>query len=290
SLAWLRRSQVFAPPESEYEILFEDVNGLKEGDPVTVRGYEMGRVLRIEPGNIAVRVRIALEKGFPLYQDTRAEIQVKELMGGKQITLYPGSREPQLAAGGLLEGSNSLDFSSSFSRAGQMMNQIEPAQFMLLASRLDSFTQVLLRIGAAVDPDIVRSSLTQLSQTTGSLSRMAQQAESGRYLQQADSLLDESRHLLAQLNGLSNETRQRLPAADTLATQISSLLLRSEAMLTSADAMMQKVQQNQGMAGRLLYDPGMAQTLDSTLRNLNLALEKLHSGRVVVGLRAAKKK
>ncbi|MEL7531143.1 MAG: MlaD family protein [Bacteroidota bacterium] len=137
-VAWVNRTSLFAPPEKQYFLSFQQVNGLLEGDPVVVRGYQAGRVVAIIPEANAVSVEVALDERIALFADGYAEIQIKELMGGKQISLITGAQGNPLASGASLKGRTSLDFSTAFSRFGGVMDQMDPENIERLAQRFDS--------------------------------------------------------------------------------------------------------------------------------------------------------
>ncbi len=290
SVAWIQRIQVFAPDQRRYVVLATSVNGLQVGDPVNVRGYASGQVEAIEPGKEAVRIGIAVDAAMPLPEGTRAEIQLKELMGGKQIELYPGQGPDRLPAGAEIPGAASLDFSTSFSEAGNLLSQLEGQRLNRTLARFDTLGGVLLRLAQAVEPAEVEGLLADVRVVAAQARRLSSAAETQRLPQRADSLLAQGQPLLPRLDGLSAKVEeQSLPAADSLLGQASNSLRRLDTLSLAMQDLLQQVQDPETLPGRLLTDPAFAAQLDTTLQNLNRALEVIHSEKVIIGLIRAKK-
>ncbi|HWA06032.1 MAG TPA: MlaD family protein, partial [Ignavibacteria bacterium] len=81
----------FGLETNELVVYFSDVNGLKEGDPVSVNGVTKGKITGIElaPGD-SVKVDFSLSKDVTLRKDYDVSVAMIELMSGKQIYIKPG--------------------------------------------------------------------------------------------------------------------------------------------------------------------------------------------------------
>lgn len=81
----------FGLETNELVVYFSDVNGLKEGDPVSVNGVTKGKITKIElaPGD-SVKVDFSLSKEVTLRKDYDVSVAMIELMSGKQIYIKPG--------------------------------------------------------------------------------------------------------------------------------------------------------------------------------------------------------
>ncbi len=71
-------------------VYFMDVNGLKEGDPVSVNGVPKGKITKISLDGDSVRVDFNLAKEIILKKDYVVSVTMIELMSGKQIYIKPG--------------------------------------------------------------------------------------------------------------------------------------------------------------------------------------------------------
>ncbi len=78
----------------EATVLFEDVEGLVAGDKVLVNGVESGNVAAIDlldDGKVVVVLK--LFRTFSFYENYRIILKNQSALGGRVITIYPGSAE-----------------------------------------------------------------------------------------------------------------------------------------------------------------------------------------------------
>src|SRR5258706_5754771 len=69
---------------NDYVVYFKEVNGLKEGDPVSVNGVVKGKVSKIElAAGDSVRVQFNMAKDIVLKRDYSISVAMIELMSGK---------------------------------------------------------------------------------------------------------------------------------------------------------------------------------------------------------------
>ncbi len=74
----------------QYEIVFKEVSGLREGDNIFLRGVNVGRVKQIAMENGQVRVYASLDVPMQLYSGFRIEVINSSLLGGKNLKIYEG--------------------------------------------------------------------------------------------------------------------------------------------------------------------------------------------------------
>lgn len=75
------------------EAIFPNVGGLKEGEPVFLRGVRVGNVERIEMDdeNTGVQVRMRLSRDFKLYEDYELYVEASSMLGGMRLIVDEGS-------------------------------------------------------------------------------------------------------------------------------------------------------------------------------------------------------
>ncbi|MEO0293645.1 MAG: MlaD family protein [candidate division WOR-3 bacterium] len=94
-------------------IFYNDVSGLKEGDPVRVYGITKGKVVNMEMRKDGVMVKVWLEKSIVLKEDARASIQdVAMISGTKTIVMDPGVSDNFFDIRDTLKGEPSLGLST----------------------------------------------------------------------------------------------------------------------------------------------------------------------------------
>ena len=85
----------FVSHKSQLVVRFDNVAGLEKGDPVVIRGIKLGEVEDIVLKPTYAEVHLWLKDSVLLFSDMKVTIESPELMGGKQIRIYPGkSNEP----------------------------------------------------------------------------------------------------------------------------------------------------------------------------------------------------
>ena len=79
---------------------FPSVGGLKAGSTVEIAGVEIGRVESIGLDNYQARVKLRVNKGVKLQEDSIASIKTKGLIGEKYVRISPGGSDKLIPPGG----------------------------------------------------------------------------------------------------------------------------------------------------------------------------------------------
>jgi phospholipid/cholesterol/gamma-HCH transport system substrate-binding protein len=102
ALVFVGRGQKWFAKRSSYKVVFNKVQGLKTGTPVTISGMEVGNVksLRLDPqSKVELVIEVLQRYQKSIRQDSRAAIAMA-LIGGKTIEITAGSPEkPPLPSG-----------------------------------------------------------------------------------------------------------------------------------------------------------------------------------------------
>ena len=80
--------------DNTYPIIakFASVSGLRQGNPVSILGIEVGKVgaITMDQENQRAVVEIKVKNGIKIYDDAIASIKTEGLMGDKYISIDPG--------------------------------------------------------------------------------------------------------------------------------------------------------------------------------------------------------
>ena len=96
-----------------YEVVaeFADIGGLKSGSTVEIAGVQVGRVTGIGLKDYQAEVRIRMNPGVKLQEDSIASIKTKGLIGEKFVQLSPGGSDDYIKPGGRIrETESAIDF------------------------------------------------------------------------------------------------------------------------------------------------------------------------------------
>jgi phospholipid/cholesterol/gamma-HCH transport system substrate-binding protein len=108
--------EVFGNQGYEVSAEFSDIGGLKTGSNVEIAGVEVGRVTGITLKDYQALVRIRMNPGVKLQDDTIASIKTKGLIGEKYVLLSPGGSDKLIGPGGAIrETESAVDFESLIS-------------------------------------------------------------------------------------------------------------------------------------------------------------------------------
>jgi phospholipid/cholesterol/gamma-HCH transport system substrate-binding protein len=97
--------------EYALRVFYRNVNGLKEGDVVTVAGLSIGRVESMALTDRRIAVNLSLQTKVQLPRDSRALLKSETIMGGKFIEITPGADSLLLLNGDTLTGLYEADLS-----------------------------------------------------------------------------------------------------------------------------------------------------------------------------------
>ena len=231
--------------------VFDDVSGLKEGDPVRTSGVGVGSVKQIRlvrPG--AVDVYFDVQSGPPPRDDAKAEIRSADLFGARVVEYFPGVSVTPLPSGQVVRGTRLQDMAEmAAGLSGQAKDLLVNANAVSreLRAALVS-TQALLATlnsGAATTTDRLGGALDELR----------------RAIQRVDVMLAQNGPVAADaLRGMRDVTAH----ADSLTRSLTH---------TSAqfDSILAKVNSGRGPAAALLNDSTIVQDLMAT----NAALREL---------------
>lgn len=296
-LTWVKSMHLFAASRNNYTLRFDDVTGLKEGDPVNVFGYPSGNVESISLDQTGAIVRINLNQDIEVRSDATAEIRVKELMGGKMIELTPGQAGKKVGADDAIKGRISLDFSSAFAKAGEFLDLFDPQQIDDLMDDISTVADAFARFSKEIDSMDTGGMLHNVESSMQSLDNILSSVEQRRLVEDLDASLANVNQLagkaettLDAVTSLTNKVSDKtLPEMDKLVAQALKMLTESEDMITTLRDLMKQMQNQSTVAGKFLYDPEFANEMDHTIDNLNTTLDHIRTKKIYVVLSLGKK-
>ena len=113
----LGRVSFFGSRGYQVTVDFPSVGGLKAGSTVEIAGVEIGRVDTIGLDNYQARVKLRVNKGVKLSEDSIASIKTKGLIGEKYVRISPGGSDKIIQPGGKIrEVEAPVDFEELLSK------------------------------------------------------------------------------------------------------------------------------------------------------------------------------
>jgi phospholipid/cholesterol/gamma-HCH transport system substrate-binding protein len=258
----------FFSPDSQYIVVYKNVEGLTAANQVSLSGMKVGQVKKVEliEGN-NVRVTLTIRKDLPLPEGTKAILSSDGLLGGKLVRIEMGKGKGIIPEGGTLV---------STSETG--ITDLIKEQALPLLHNLDSLT-LSLRIvtksfeatGSSVN-SLVKNTDRTVSTLGGSLN--------STIAENRTSLAGITSNMKA-LSGNLIETEKSLKPligkfssiADSLnALKISKALATTQKSLEGLQRIMSGIESGQGSVGKLLKDDSLYSNINRSLADLDKLL------------------
>jgi len=244
----------------------EDAGGIRRGDPVQMKGVNIGRVQGFTLGPDGVLITLELEGGWDVPVDSRTRLVSSGILGGRTVEVVSGSSSQKLRPGGSLPGENMpglLDFPPDLGKNAE---------------------DVLRRIQTLLDDptvETVQSSAVELRTLLAHLSSLAE--TQGKEVARLTASLNRSAQGLEAAAGSGEDWARAVARADSaLATaqETSKSLLSAS---SSLETILQRMEAGEGTLGRLSTDSTLYETLAQTAESIRALVEdiKENPGRYV---------
>ncbi|KER10342.1 MAG: hypothetical protein HY22_05575 [[Candidatus Thermochlorobacteriaceae] bacterium GBChlB] len=250
--------------EQTATIVFPNVSGLNQGDPVMINGLKSGKVQTIALAGRAVEVTILLDPTVVLYQNAVAQLMMLELMTGKKIELDVGSPDAgRLAPDGKIRGIFTADIPQLVGFAGDAIDTLR-----LLVRDLQSVVgNANAIIGDASVQEDLKISVRNLRVATTDLAILARDLR-GANIKQLLANIDRT------INTVETLVKDLQPDVKGAVGDVRGTLKNADALIASLSELTNKLKTDkQTLVGRLLNDEKFTLKLDSIVNNLDSLLK-----------------
>jgi phospholipid/cholesterol/gamma-HCH transport system substrate-binding protein len=229
-----------------------DAGGIRRGDPVQLRGVNIGRVRSFEMQENGVRIRMELEHEYDVPADSRVSLRSNGLLGGVVATFIPGTSREVLEEGDVVESAG--------------------APTGLMESAAD--------LAPKADTVLVRAQELLNRQTIASVGASASELQA--LLTELSALAGEQRRELA---GLSASLRRSAAGVEASATrpELARAIARTDSITLRLDVATQqlnaasvslasvigRIDRGEGTLGKLSRDDELYENLNAAAQNLN---------------------
>jgi phospholipid/cholesterol/gamma-HCH transport system substrate-binding protein len=241
-----------------------NASGIRTGDPVQMRGVNIGRVLSFKIDHDRVSIRLEIEGEYPIPKDSVVELKAAGLLGGMVADVIPGTSKEMASWGDTLEGRSGVGlFDKMDSLAGEADDVAARVKALLSEQMVDDLQgsaaearQLLAKLSGTVDEQ--RGELKAL---TKSLRRSAEGLE-------RVTTGDELEETVKQVQALTERADEVLAGLDRSSQSLESILGR--------------IDRGEGSLGKLTTDEALydnvsraAANLDKTATELQALLEDI---------------
>ena len=264
--SYLKSNDVFSKDRTFYAV-YNDVEGMAVGTPVTINGFQVGSIQNISflnsTGKLVIKFRV--ENKFQFSASSTAKIYEAGLIGGKAIAIVPSSKNIPLAKSG-----DTLQAAISPGLTELVNNKLSPLQDKIEAMIVNADT-ALQNINSILD-EPTRNNLK--SSVEGFSNSMQELDKLGKSLNAIVSGKDgQLTNTMSELNTASKNLATI--TSDITDADIGATLKDLQTVTSSLSNILKNIEQGKGSAGKLLNDDALYSNLSEASKALNLLLEDM---------------
>lgn len=254
-----------------FKIIYEKVDGLSISNPVTLNGFKIGNVKKINfnPDNTKeLIVDIIIENDVSFPKTSYAELYETGLIGGKAIAIIPDYSNDSTVAldGDYLRGSIKPGLT-------ELVNQILPQVQLQLEIVMKNAEIVLENINSLFDAETkaqLKSSVDDFSNLTNQLSETSN-AISKLILENSQNISISVENIRLSSERISDVSKSLSPKT------IKDITTNLDSVLSNLKNISKNLNSSTGTFGKLINDDNVYQNLDSTINELKVLIEDVRN-------------
>jgi phospholipid/cholesterol/gamma-HCH transport system substrate-binding protein len=252
--------------EFKLRTYFDSIGELRQGNPVKLEGFDVGKVSNISVQDRKIEVEFAVNKDIGIRKDSVASINLTSLLGTSYINLTFGTPDSPLAVeGDVLPSQNPADINQILAKVDSAVGSIDGA-----LSGLDVFGANKEQLSNIVNNiDIVLEDVKEGKGTIGKLFK-------------DDSLYNQAQSTFANVNEITTSVTEGKGTIGKLFTD-ESLYNDAKVALTSLGQLSKKISDSDGTLGKLINDDTLYNEATGAATHLNDILEKINTGQGTLG-------
>ena len=254
--SYLKSNDVFVSDRVFYAV-YDDVEGVSKGTPVTISGFNVGSVqdIKFYKNTSKLLLKFRVENDFTFSKNSIAQIYETGLIGGKALSVIPKYGE-QLAKNG-----DTLKSSIAPGLTELVNDKLSPLQEKI-ESMVVSADSVLLSLNSVLNNEAklhIQSSITNFSSTVADLKSSASTL---------DDMLNKNKNQINNIISNVNETSNEL---SNLSIVVDNLTQSSN----SIEKIVNEISNGDGSLNKLIFEDDLINSLDAASKNINLLIKDL---------------
>ena len=231
--------------------LVDNAGGIRKGDPVQMKGVNIGRVHRFDIQDDEVAIQLEIEGEWDIPSDSRTRLSSTGLLGGLTVEVVRGVATTNLAEGAVIPGESGGGLMETATALGgqaeEVLGQLRSVLSDQTSSSIEASAQELETLLATLS-DVARTQRAEVARLTASLNRTAAGVET-----------------------VTPDLQSAIAQADSVMAQLSGTATILSSASRSLDEVLGRMAGGQGSLGRLSTDDELYENLN----NASLALEEL---------------
>ena len=261
----------------KFIVKYEKVDGLSVSNPVTMNGFKIGKVQKINFNSKNTRellVDIIIDNDVIFPKTSLAELYETGLIGGKAIAIIPDYKNDSTIA---IDG----DYLKGVIKPGltELVNQILPQVQLQIEAVMKNAEIVLQNINTLFDDETkkeLKSSIEDFSNLTSSLSETSDEI--------SKLIADNSENLTNSLSDFRSASNNIKSITDSLNSEdIKSITINLNSLVNNLNSITTSLKNSEGTAGKLINDKSIYDNLENATNQLNRLIEdiKLNPSRYI---------
>lgn len=261
----------------KFIVKYEKVDGLSVSNPVTMNGFKIGKVQKINFNSKNTRellVDIIIDNDVIFPKTSLAELYETGLIGGKAIAIIPDYKNDSTIA---LDG----DYLKGVIKPGltELVNQILPQVQLQIEAVMKNAEIVLQNINTLFDDETkkeLKSSIEDFSNLTSSLSETSDEISM--------LIANNSENLTNSLSDFRSASNNIKSITDSLnSDDIKSMTTNLNSLVNNLNSITTSLKNSEGTAGKLINDKSIYDNLENATNQLNRLIEdiKLNPSRYI---------
>jgi phospholipid/cholesterol/gamma-HCH transport system substrate-binding protein len=237
-----------------------DAGGIRRGDPVQMRGVNIGRVQRFKIAKDNVEIRLELEGEYNVPKDSHVELKSGGLLGGTVADVVPGDSTDYLRNGDHIDGRMVPGLFDAANRvAGQVEKVMGQVDKLMTDTTVKNFSATA--DNAQVASRDMRKLILDVSTAVG---------EQRKTLATLEASLQRSAGGLEKV-ATGPELDRALKRLDTLGERMDTVTASLQRSAQSVETMSSRAAKGEGTLGKLTTDDELYRRLNEAVNNMNQA-------------------
>ena len=237
-----------------------DAGGIRRGDPVQMRGVNIGRVQRFKIAKDNVEIRLELEGEYNVPKDSHVELKSGGLLGGTVADIVPGDSTEYLRNGDHLDGRMVPGLFDAANRvAGQVEKVMGQVEKLMTDTTVKNFSATA--DNAQVASRDMRKLILDVSTAVG---------EQRKTLATLEASLQRSAGGLEKV-ATGPELDRALKRLDTLGERMDTVTASLQRSAQSVETLSARTARGEGSLGKLTTDDELYRRLNEAVNNMNQA-------------------
>ena len=260
---YLKSNDIFVSDRSFFAI-YEDVEGVSTGTPVTISGFNVGSVQDISffGDDAKLLLKFRVENDFEFSSNSIAQIYETGLIGGKALAIIPVNGKTLAISGDTLQS----DIAPGLTEL--VNDKLSPLQEKI-ESMVVSADSLLIAVNSVFDIETKQNLTTSIENFSATI-------------QSAKKSVDVLEEVLGnnenRLNSIIVNADQSLKNFSNLSENFDELDLVIENLSkssTNINSITSEIKSGNGLVNKVVYDEVFVESLDQISSNINLLLEDL---------------